>query len=186
MRRLFLYFRKRGKMEKTTKAGFTLIELLVVVLIIGILAAIALPQYQKAVEKSKLTEALHNISIMQNQLDFYVLEHGYPDGITYYIDVADIKIPGTIMEEEEGLFATSDFIYDGSVYAGSVLFGGVRESVANAARAANGSVYYRLVTERNINEQTWRRRCFDCDSSIGQYICESLVSQGWTHIPGDY
>ncbi len=57
---------------KSNKA-FTLIELLVVVLIIGILAAIAVPQYQKAVAKSHATEALAVIKSLRPAIEEYVL-----------------------------------------------------------------------------------------------------------------
>ena len=55
------------------KQAFTLIELLVVVLIIGILAAVALPQYQKAVEKSKATQAITMLkSLGQAQMAYHL------------------------------------------------------------------------------------------------------------------
>ena len=63
---------------KNQKA-FTLIELLVVVLIIGILAAVALPQYQKAAEKSKATQALTLLKSLATAADTYYLANGeYP------------------------------------------------------------------------------------------------------------
>lgn len=58
------------------KKAFTLIELLVVVLIIGILSAIALPQYTRAVGKSRVAEAKINLKNLQNAAQLNHLEGG--------------------------------------------------------------------------------------------------------------
>ena len=58
------------------KKGFTLIEMLVVVLIIGILAGIALPQYQMAVTKAKVASILPLMRRWKDALAEYKLQHG--------------------------------------------------------------------------------------------------------------
>ena len=61
---------------KTNITGFTLIEILVVVLIVGILAAIALPQYQRAVEKARAVEAKELLDTVYKAEQMFFLTNG--------------------------------------------------------------------------------------------------------------
>ncbi len=71
--------------KRNTRRGFTLIELLVVVLIIGILAAVAVPQYQKAVEKSRWTEWISVMNALEKDAHVAFLENAFPsDGRDHY------------------------------------------------------------------------------------------------------
>ena len=93
-------------LEKNARRGFTLIELLVVVLIIGILAAVAVPQYQKAVLKSRFATVKEMAQSLVNAEEVYYLAHGK---YTADFDALDVSLPPSQNEETGELTSYKDF-----------------------------------------------------------------------------
>ena len=104
--------------------AFTLIELLVVVLIIGILAAIALPQYEKAVERSRVSEAKIVLNTMKRNYELCVLELGKDNSNCYSYRLINnqsmaVSLPGEFEQNPDDCptgaslcFKTKDWVYD--------------------------------------------------------------------------
>ncbi|PTB33202.1 pilin [Photobacterium phosphoreum] len=61
--------------------GFTLIELMIVVAVIGVLSAIAIPQYQKYVAKAEVASVLSTMTGIKTNLEAFIVENGrFPTG----------------------------------------------------------------------------------------------------------
>ena len=107
--------------------GFTLIELLVVVLIIGILAAVALPQYQRAVEKTHAAEAITQVKALANaEKVYYLANNEYADTF----DKLDIEFPGTLNESKQ-MITQKDFYLGLYQIPNNVFAGYLRKPYAN-------------------------------------------------------
>ncbi len=84
--------------------AFTLIELLVVVLIIGILAAIAVPQYQKAVYKSRATQLITATKQLWDAQKSYYLQHGEYSLKAEDLDINFVNATGAYFHIKEDVY----------------------------------------------------------------------------------
>lgn len=163
-------------MRITHNVGFTLIELLVVVLIIGILAAIALPQYQKAVERARTTDAITQIKNMEKAIELSVLQNGgIPTGNLLGRGVASLPDLSSDIELASGLTCTNslgncynkDWEYYIACGGSSCSWGAVRRQKTSVPE---GDI---SIAGGNFNGSTWYRNCLYY-SDLGEDVCNML------------
>ena len=152
-------------------SGFTLIELLVVVLIIGILSAIALPEYTKAVEKSRSSEAMTLLrSFIQAQKMYKLANTRYTSDFTEL----DLQMPN--IDAENKRFSTNDWVFTmemHELYPSSFSIFAARAKDGTAI--TTGDYHYGiLVRVEDDGSETWR-----CQQSSGNpympQVCKSIA-----------
>ena len=166
----------RGDDEQGVK-GFTLIELLVVVLIIGILSAVALPQYEKAVERAKMTEAVTLVRAIANAHQVYYLANGVYLN-PQQIDLLDIKIPGQVAQSTARI-KTKDFVYapngcNSSCTDPENLAGYL--ALATRVSASNESLYQIFIQKDSPNLIHCARHA--AASTTQRQLCDTLDANG--------
>ncbi|MGN0017335.1 MAG: type IV pilin protein [Candidatus Avelusimicrobium sp.] len=165
------------------RKGFTLIELLVVVLIIGILSSVALPQYTKAVEKSRATEADMWISNAVKAFNLYYLENGgYPSSSVYFNPNVSSHVESTI-DLNSGTWMTGssesyskNFTTSAACQSNQCYFYVYRNKV-NPDIAGN---IYSIYGVYYPNNGTWGTRSFSCSDSSAKGVAQSYKEKGYT------
>ena len=131
------------KLGKKIQKGFTLIELMIVVAIIGILAAIAIPQYQDYVARSQVSEAVQLMGGAKTAVEEYVSQEGaFPDGTTAGQTANDLGI------KESGSYVASMAFTAGASGAGLI-------TVTMNASGVSSEITSRTVSFQRASDGEW-------------------------------
>lgn len=174
----------RDYTQRCLSQGFTLIELLVVVLIIGILAAVAVPQYQKAVEKARLNSAVATIANFQEAIDLWLLENGgFPNTVIQFAgrfddaNTSDLPIDVlsgltcTTLTSSIACLDSNGYQYRANCQSRSCMIW---------ATIYKGGRWWTLDAWKGKESDGWEKTYTDStESSLSTSLLAGLESQGW-------
>ena len=158
-------------------AGFTLIELLVVVLIIGILAAVALPQYERAVQKARLAKVLPLVTALAKAEENYWLANNQ---YTPYADDLDVSLPPGL--KLAGTQEDTGYVYlDKNIRIDLLNGSGYVKGVSVASRIVVtfldvGVTYWHYL---NYSPYPNQRRCCGNESFCKSFGGETQINDCW-------
>ena len=150
--------------------GFTLLELLVVVLIIGILAGIALPQYQLAVDKSKFATYQ---SLAKNIADAYIRYMLIQNDAPADIDQLDIGLPSGYTKTSP--LYQSCAVFDDMFCCVNYPPGYHQSGSVVCGKKDDSFVFYQKITETNVNINDYKKYCVaKTDDNRAVRLCKNM------------
>ncbi len=160
-----------NSMNKNHKSGFTLIELLVVVLIVGILSAVALPQYSTAVEKTRSAEALSLMNAIAGAAERYCFQK---DVWPTTLSELDIEVPHVSGSETD--FGGKNFKVEFSVGTGESCTDTNKKLVISATRGITDGYILKTTLTPKEDETIEAKRTCTSDNTKGTTYCNSITN----------
>jgi general secretion pathway protein G len=148
--------------RRTRKGGFTLVEILIVVIILGILAAIVIPQFTSASQDARKNSLVSQLQTLRSQIELYKLQHLDQLPSTLIAGGNSAAVWNQFVNKTDASGATgvtTAFPFGPYLQApptnplnGSIFVGAVAADVLGGAANASGSVGFVI---NNVNGKIW-------------------------------